>query len=85
MDQPVVPTYPTTWPRCTCSPTFTIAGPDMWLVMVASPTPWWKPWSMITRLPQAVWKYFSTTTPEAAAWIGVPHAAPKSTPSCSDR
>ena len=29
----------------------------MWLVIVARPTPWWKPWSMMTRLPQAVWKY----------------------------
>ena len=57
----------------------------MWLVIVARPAPWWKPWSMMTRLPQAVWKYSSITVPDAAARIGVPQAAPKSTPSCSER
>ena len=56
VDQPVEPTYPTIWPRLTCWPGATIAGAFMWLVMVARPTPWWKPWSMMTRLPQAVWK-----------------------------
>jgi hypothetical protein len=32
-----------------------MAGAFMWLVIVARLTPWWNPWSMITRLPQAVW------------------------------
>ena len=84
MDQPVVPTYPTIWPRSTCCAraddgrrhvVVIVGEPDAVVEAVVDDDPV-APGGLEVAAPSPV--------PAAAARIGVPQAAPKSMPSCSD-
>ena len=85
VDQPVVPTYPMTWPRSTCWPdadgvAVQVVGDrgqaDAVVEAVVDDHP---------VAPGGLEVALASRVPEAAARIGVPQAAPKSMPSCSER